>query len=66
MIKEDKLNMLFDLCKTQRGNTPFIFHMMTSQDRYQKVLINKHLADPTNEILIKIRSFFGNKNVWLS
>jgi len=66
MIKEDKLNMLFDLCKTQKGKTPFIFHMMTSQDRYQKVLINKHLADPSNEILIKIRSFFGNKNVWLS
>ncbi len=66
IVKEDKLNTLFDLSKKESGNTPFIFHMMTSQSRYQKVLVNKHLIDHSHETLLKIRSIFGNKNVWLS
>ena len=64
--EEDKLNTLFDFCKKHKGNTPLIFHMMTSQSRYQKILINKYLVSPSNQILIQIRSMFGNKNVWLS
>ena len=66
IVKEDKLNTLFDLSKKESGNTPFIFHMMTSQSRYQKVLDNKLLIDHSHETLLKIRSIFGNKNVWLS
>ena len=66
IVKEDKLNILFELSKKESGNTPFIFHMMTSQSRYQKVLVNKHLINHSHDTLLKIRSIFGNKNVWLS
>ena len=66
MIEKDKLNTLFEFCNEDQGNTPFIFHMMTSQSRYQKILINKHPINPSSATLIKIRSIFGKKNVWLS
>tara|TARA_B100000029_G_scaffold368455_1_gene362002 strand:+ start:1091 stop:4525 length:3435 start_codon:yes stop_codon:yes gene_type:complete len=66
MVQDNKLNTLLDFCKTEQGDTPFILHMMTSQSRYQKILINKHLISSSNESLVKIRSIFGNKNVWLS
>ena len=66
MIEKDKLNTLFEFCNEDQGNTPFIFHMMTSQSRYQKVLINKYPINPSNTTLVKIRSIFGKQNVWLS
>jgi len=66
MVEEEKLNELFEFCNQEQGNTPFIFHMMTSQSRYQKLLIDKYPVHPSNDILLKIRSIFGSKNVWLS
>ena len=66
MIEEEKLSILFDFCKHTKGNTPFVFHMMTSKNRYQKLLIDKHTISPTSDNLIRIRSIFGTKNVWLS
>ena len=66
VINKQELNHLFDLCKQYKGKTPLVLLMMTSQKRYQKVLINKYPVSISHDTLVKIRLLFGKKSVWLS
>ena len=60
------LDQLYDLCKEHKGSCSIILHMISSNGRPQKVLITKYLVAFDQIILKKLRSIFGQKNIWLS
>ena len=66
VVDKEQLNQLFNLCKQSKGKTPLVLHMMTAQERYQKVLINKYPVSISHDTLVAIRLLFGKKAVWLS
>ena len=54
------------LCKNYKGQNQLMLHMITSQSRDHKIIINKYLVNSSSEFLIKLRKIFGKRNVWLS
>ena len=60
------LESVYQLFNEHKGSYPVMFHMMTSQSRSQKIINKKILVSNDLDFLIKLRSFVGNKNVWLS
>ena len=60
------LESVYQLFNENKGSYPVMFHMMTSQSRSQKIINKKILVSNDLDFLIKLRSFVGNKNVWLS
>ena len=40
--------------------------MLTSTNRSQKILINKHKISSNTDTLIYLRKLFGDNNVWIS
>ncbi|MBI44851.1 MAG: DNA polymerase III subunit alpha [Candidatus Marinimicrobia bacterium] len=63
---DEALNQLFDVCQQYQGKTSIVLHMMTSQKRYQKILIHKYPVSISNDALAAMRLLFGVKAVWLS
>ena len=62
----ESLNMLYEVCTASPGNCNIILHMLTSTNRPQKILINKHKINSNGDTLEDLRKLFGNKNVWIS
>ena len=60
------LESVYQLFNEHKGSYPVMFHMMTSQSRSQKIINKKILVSNDLDFLTKLRSFVGNKNVWLS
>ena len=54
------------LCKNYKGQNQLMLHMITSQSRDHKIIINKYLVNSSSEFLTKLRNIFGKRNVWLS
>ena len=60
------LDQLEKICLDNSGPCNIMLHLFSSQNRQQKVLINKYKTNPSSEVLQLLRDIFGVKNVWLS